>query len=730
MARRSLLRALVVLLILAVLTAHVTAEATERLVTLARVWAAVKYLDPVMLQKNIDWDGALVRAIPQVRMAKTDDEFARAVGSMLKELDDSATVVVQSKLEAQPSSETRVFRWVGDTLIISAGPYAAAKSSLALYGEVPTLTQELAKAKRVIVDLRFHPSDPAEAGAPLFAISQLRGLSAELVTPPASTYVYHSGYRPQQGETSGGYFSGLMIVPGQGLAPSAAAIAPVAVAFVTDADSLLPPAALALRAAGKAIIVSSAPLDDRAVVNTRTIDLGGRWRALIRMEQFGMAVAADAIAADPLAEALAMVGGNKTAPTAARGDGANHVADPRWAPDPDYRDMVYPDVAHRLLAAFRIWSVINYFYPYKDLIPDWDAALTASIPQFIAAADGEAYAEAVMEFVARVEDGHSSVSGHPALARIIGPWRTPIEVREVEHAFVVTGLQNGLSANADVRVGDLVLSIDGEPLDARVLRLRKYLTASTEIARRNRLAAAALRGPADSIATLTVRGADERIRSVQIPRVQVSQPREIGEPYRLMDGNIGYVDLTRLAVTQVDAMFNMLMDTRAIIFDMRGYPKGTAWSIAPRINTKAARTGAIFRRPQVSGLLGAEEAAAGFFFEQPLPTSDKPKYAGKTVMLIDDRAISQAEHTALFFEAANGTTFIGSPTAGANGDVTNFSVPGGFRIGFTGHDVRHADGRQLQRVGIQPHVHVAPTVAGLRAGRDEVLERAIAFLKQ
>jgi C-terminal processing protease CtpA/Prc len=49
---------------------------------------------------------------------------------------------------------------------------------------------------------------------------------------------------------------------------------------------------------------------------------------------------------------------------------------------------------------------------------------------------------------------------------------------------------------------------------------------------------------------------------------------------------------------------------------------------------------------------------------------------------------------------------------------------------FTGHDVRHADGRQLQRVGLQPHVLVAPTIAGLRSGRDEVLERALEFLQQ
>lgn len=78
------------------------------------------------------------------------------------------------------------------------------------------------------------------------------------------------------------------------------------------------------------------------------------------------------------------------------------------------------------------------------------------------------------------------------------------------------------------------------------------------------------------------------------------------------------------------------------------------------------------------------------------------------------------------------TTAAGSsapcPTTGANGDVTWFPVPGGIRINFSGHDVRWPDGRQLQRVGLKPDVEVAPTIAGIRAGRDEVLEKAVEYL--
>jgi C-terminal processing protease CtpA/Prc len=164
-----------------------------------------------------------------------------------------------------------------------------------------------------------------------------------------------------------------------------------------------------------------------------------------------------------------------------------------------------------------------------------------------------------------------------------------------------------------------------------------------------------------------------------------------------------------------------------LILDMRGYPNGTAWSLAPRFASKKAIT-ARFRRPELHGPDSAEVSILQF--HQTVEPSEKWRYNGKVVVLINEEAISQAEHTCLYLEAATNVTFIGTPTNGANGDVTTTILPGGITVNFTGHDVRHGDGRQLQRVGIQPDIRVEPTIAGIRSGRDEVLESAIAFLKK
>jgi C-terminal processing protease CtpA/Prc len=96
---------------------------------------------------------------------------------------------------------------------------------------------------------------------------------------------------------------------------------------------------------------------------------------------------------------------------------------------------------------------------------------------------------------------------------------------------------------------------------------------------------------------------------------------------------------------------------------------------------------------------------------------------------MDERTQSQGEFTGLAFEAANGTRFVGSQTAGSDGDVTYVSLPGGVSARFSGLAVLHGDGRVAQRIGLVPDLEVHPTLAGLRTGKDEVLERALQLLR-
>src|SRR5579863_1654532 len=65
----------------------------SRLIDTAKVWIAVKYFHPYLAYKPIDWDRALVNALPAIRAAKTGEEYATALQSMLDVLHDPLTRV-------------------------------------------------------------------------------------------------------------------------------------------------------------------------------------------------------------------------------------------------------------------------------------------------------------------------------------------------------------------------------------------------------------------------------------------------------------------------------------------------------------------------------------------------------------------------------------------------------------------------------------------------------------
>jgi hypothetical protein len=95
------------------------------------------------------------------------------------------------------------------------------------------------------------------------------------------------------------------------------------------------------------------------------------------------------------------------------------------------------------------------------------------------------------------------------------------------------------------------------------------------------------------------------------------------------------------------------------------------------------------------------------------------------VILVDEVSQSQAEYTTMAFRVAPGARVVGSTTAGADGNVSAIPLPGGLRSMISGLGVFYPDKKPTQRVGIVPDIEARPTIAGIRAGRDEALEAGL-----
>jgi C-terminal processing protease CtpA/Prc len=106
---------------------------------------------------------------------------------------------------------------------------------------------------------------------------------------------------------------------------------------------------------------------------------------------------------------------------------------------------------------------------------------------------------------------------------------------------------------------------------------------------------------------------------------------------------------------------------------------------------------------------------------QPL----EPHFPGKVAILIDEVSQSQAEYTTMAFRASPNAFVAGSTTAGADGNISPIPLPGGINSMISGIGVFYPDRTPTQRIGIVPDLEVRPTIEGIRAGRDEVLEAAV-----
>ncbi len=750
----------------------------ERLVALGKLWALIKYFHPYLAYKTIDWDEAFAQAIPEIKLGDSDETYRSVVEQMLSVLRDPVTRVFHA---GQIDGINGVVDVVPGPDQVSSTERGASKHLYPLVEktrdgifvihfancnetepqakkELAAVNRDLPGARGLVLDLRGESG--ALSAQTLSRLIDESGLQETLVAfkvqPFAKRSRIHFGYRADKGLSNDQFYSAFKVTdvqfpPTEQLALQQPLSKATRLAFIIDANSHLSDLGVALQHAGWAYIVAEPDFDESNLVAVRPQEMPGGLVARVRLSEiafrdgtFGfhpnlvVNLDKDANLDAALQKALVWVRGGDTA------SGVDSRAENESGPGPakEARAVAsassnrFPDEAYRILAAFKIWAVVNYFSPYKDLMPgSWDTILAESIATFQVAHNEKEYALAVAHMVSFVHDSHAFVAAD-ALSDYFGHAQPPFACRFIDHQLVVTKYLDQLAGEASgVKIGDVLLEIDGQPVQMHAARLAQFLSVSTPQALATKISERIFRGTDSSMFNLTLEDRTGAKRTLSVlrkwdwPKAQPSDK----EIMRFLPGNIGYVNLDLLPSNMVDTMFERFKDTKSIIFDMRGCPHSTTLSIAQRLARKEDIAAAKF----IQLILMEPSGRSGdCIFQnqkqelvQLIPRSSQPKYQGKTVLLIDGRTEGAGEHLGLFLKAANDTVFIGSPTAGCVGTATDFYVPGGVLIGLAGEAVVFPDGRQVQREGLVPDVVARPKVLGLRSGKDEVLDKAIEYLR-
>ncbi len=752
---KNLTRTLALLLVMVCIwtqspAAAADAPSGERLAGLCRLWGLVKFCHPYLATQDVDWDAALIKAIPLVRGAVSAEDYEKALRSLVDPLGDPVTSVAKrpapaggsSPEPAAPGAGGRTQPYVERTedgiAVVVANDYRQFSAEntgwVRIIADFKKSFMEAARSPRVLVDLRNLGGPPSYL-LDMALSDNLSWLLTRDVPLPPLRFLSYMGY-PSQKEPM--IYHAELAARSSGCirAMSPSGPAPALVVFLVNGDSNAVPLHLAaLQDNGSAIVVQEGDAAPASSVPTADLDLPDSLRARVRCAEIlrkggERDLEPDLVVASGGREAGLEIlrGERKVEPRRGTGSAGN-AAREFVLMDRSYPEMSYPDRDYRLLALFRFWNVIDRFFPYKDLMDQpWDATLLEFIPKMEAAADALEYTLAVAELTARIQDSHGMII-NPIYARYTGRLNPSVQVSFVEGLSIISLIKDPALEKKGIGLGDVVLSVDGERTEARRARLKRILPASTPGRLEAKVDMTLLAGDPEKPAAISLRKASGKIVNVTLPRIQEvplrPEPSSLPNVTVLPDG-FGYIDLGRLLDAEVGPALEKIKDTPGLVLDMRGYPIGGTFRLISRLARKKTPF-TLFEFPEFSGAAGgfSTREETGYAYPDPDPFD----YRGKIAVLIHGSTQSAAEHTCLGLEAVADVTFIGSPTSGANGNITYAVVPGNIVIRFTGMSVRHGDGRQLQRMGIQPHIRVEPTIRGVREGRDELLERAVEFLK-
>lgn len=402
-----------------------------------------------------------------------------------------------------------------------------------------------------------------------------------------------------------------------------------------------------------------------------------------------------------------------------------------------YKEILYPDLSYRLLALFKHWNTVNYFFPYRELCDqEWATVLPEMLPEFVYADNLEDYILACEKLTAKINDSHGYVRANNGVYALTkGILTVPFAVRFIENELVVTLLaENASEVQEKIRVGDIITTINGESIKNIVKKMTPYIAASNQAALYRNIAANILRGNTTTVDISVKRDAQSfdltipRYSHNQIKIPDYSNPQPDSEGYRILDNNIGYVLPSSCRIEdRLAGIEKVLNDTRGLIIDYRCYPSD---DIALQFLDHLDHADKMFLRAT-----STDVSFPGYFYitnPNNLPNTKrghKDYYQNKVVVIVNEYTQSAAEDSVLGFQMTDNTTVIGSTTAGADGRITNFYLPGNITITMTGRGAYYPDGGNLQRNGVKIDEVVKPTISGIREGRDEVLERAIKIIE-
>jgi carboxyl-terminal processing protease len=400
--------------------------------------------------------------------------------------------------------------------------------------------------------------------------------------------------------------------------------------------------------------------------------------------------------------------------------------------------------AEKVAGLSMFWSEVKRSFVNFHNVPelDWDKVYLEYLDKVMQTRSTREYYQLMTQLAPLLQDGHTNIYVPDELQDLFYS-RPALATALVGKSVIVTKVLNQQLAQK-IQRGDEIISIDGQAVHEYAnTRVAPYASSSTPQDKAVRMYAyELLMGEKSKSIRLGLRDATGKERIEIVAR---GQERNVaGEPafdFKMLPGDIAYLALDHFesdaGVKKLESLMPTIMKAKGLILDVRANGGGSSVHGAailsflskkpvPYARSTERQESNVMRTQGDLILLDTLRAGVA----KPYSKERKEVYAGPVVVLAGAKTFSAAEDFLMSFVTMQRGTVIGSATAGSTGMPMSFKLPGGGSARICVKHDSFPDGREFVGKGILPNMEIVPTVADIRAGRDVVLDKAVAVLSK
>lgn len=379
------------------------------------------------------------------------------------------------------------------------------------------------------------------------------------------------------------------------------------------------------------------------------------------------------------------------------------------------------DLGYQLLALFRYWNIIEYFYPNKLIADtDWRRVLPDIISLLLDKPPGETYRHHLCMANTAINDSHAYMDTD----FIFGDKYIPVRFEYIDSKLYLSDFDSSAIIAGSLALGDEIVAVGDSDIPTINAKVRRYMSMSNEKQIDRSTGLKAKRTHSDTI-TLHLRRDDGLHEVTMKTRTELFKRDTLTTPYYLLNNDVGYLNTEIYNKRDDRKIMTMFLHTKAVVVDLRSYPRDDtvyrgifSTYFCPHPTVVAAASKPDVRLP---GYFALGEVIAGKW--------NPYHYKGRVVLLVDANTMSNPEFMAMCFQTLENTTTIGSQSAGSDGNVAYITLPGGITTRITGLGWYYPNGDETQRTGVKIDIEVGKTAEDIKSGRDPVLQAALEYIE-